>query len=199
MNKTSNFHRFFVLLLLVPAITMIVGSFFDIQIVGNAYFVALLILISFFIIDKHYGTILTNYRITFFLTDLINIIAVATILAYVYNKEITVDVCLIAVIVIEAIMIILNLFFTKNENITKYFGAIVDTVKIGSIISILAYFYKVSTFWFAIDALIFELVSLGFKIYFAAVHKKVEEKEISENEKIEELIHSAGEDEGETE
>ncbi len=194
MNKTSNFHRFFVLLLLVPAITMIVGSFFDIQIVGNAYFVALLILISFFIIDKHYGTILTNYRITFFLTDLINIIAVATILAYVYNKEITVDVCLIAVIVIEAIMIILNLFFTKNENITKYFGAIVDTVKIGSIISILAYFYKVSTFWFAIDALIFELVSLGFKIYFAAVHKKVEEKEISENEKIEELIHSAGED-----
>ncbi len=70
MNKTSNFHRFFVLLLLVPAITMIVGSFFDIQIVGNAYFVALLILISFFIIDKHYGTILTNYRITFFLTDL---------------------------------------------------------------------------------------------------------------------------------
>lgn len=199
-EKSSRIPKFFVYLLLVPAVIMIVGIFFSPQIVGLAYFTALLISVAFLIIDKHIGTVLTNYRVTFFLTDIINIIAVAAVLYYEFAKNtLVLNIFLFGLLIVEAAMLVLNIFFTDNKNISKYMGVIVDIVKIGSMVSILAYFYKVSTLWFAIDALLFEAINLGFRIYFAKVQRKEKIQEKTQTEEIEERIHSAGEDEGEPE
>ncbi len=203
-DKNSLIPKFFVYLLIIPAVIMIIGIFVNVQVVGIAYFVALLISVAFLIIDKNYGKMLTNYKITFALTDFLNLIAVAAILYYEFSKiTLVLNIFLFALIVIEVAMLILDVFFAKNKNISKYAGVITDIVRTGAMVSIVAYFYKVSTFWFAIVAVSFALISFVIKCVLTTkqtkLDAKVEDNEKSQREEIEDRIRSAGEGEGEIE
>lgn len=198
-NK-SKFPRFFVYMLLILAVIMFVGMFFNANIVGVTYFVALLVCIVLLLLDKHYGTILTNYKLTFFLFDLINLIAVIAVMYYEFSKHTFIlNVFLVVLILAEIFLIFVDIFVVQNKNISKEGCFFVNVVKLGSIICILTYFYRVSELWFAIDALIFEIVSIVLKIYFNSTKFGKKNDGNNENEKqlntIESRIHSAGEEE----
>ena len=68
-NNTAKFPRFFVYILLILAAIMFIGMFFSVNFVGITYFIALLVCIVLLLLDRRYGTILTNYKLTFFLFD----------------------------------------------------------------------------------------------------------------------------------
>lgn len=199
-EKNVKFPKFLIYLLIIPAVAMTICMFINAQAVGVIYFIALLISVVFFVIDKYYGTYLTNYRQTFMLSELINLVAVIAIIYHEFaSQTLILNIFLSLLVFVECAMLVIDAFFIKNKNITKYECVLVDLFKIGSMICILTYFYKVSTFWYSIIALVFELVNLGFKIFFA-VHKQKETGEIkTPSEELEDRIHSAGEDEGETE
>lgn len=198
-NKEHKFPRFFIYLLIMPALVMFIGLFFDMNIVGVAYFVALIISFVFMIIDKHYSETLTNYKIAFSFLDSINLVAVIAILTHEYNKHTLILNCfLFALLAVEVILVLIDAIFVKNESVSKYGSVLIDLVKLGSMICILTYFYKVSTLWYSIIALVFELINVIFKIYFSRYHKQIFRKK-TKNEELEDRIHSAGDDEGETE
>lgn len=190
----------FIYLLLVPAALMLIGICINAQIVGVGYFVALLINFAFMIIDIQFKSSLTNYKLSFSLAEVINLISVIAIFSYeINNLTLVLNVFLILLIVLNAVMLLIDGIFLKNQKISKLDGSIVSIFKIGSMVCILMYFYKVSTLWFAISAFIFELISLSFKIYLCAKKTKVVDEKMSDNETIEDIIHSAGENEGEVE
>lgn len=199
-NNTAKFPRFFVYILLILAAIMFIGMFFSVNFVGITYFIALLVCIVLLLLDKRYGTILTNYKLTFFLFDLINMIAVIAIIYYEFFKHTFIlNLFLIELIIVEAFLFAVDILVVKNKNISKEGCFFVNVVKLGSMICILTYFYKVSTLWFAIDALIFEIASIVLKIYFNSVKfgkiNKIETEKESEIVKIETRIHSADENE----
>ncbi|MBR2390968.1 MAG: hypothetical protein IKB06_00560 [Clostridia bacterium] len=198
-EKNFRFPQFFNYLLVTLSVIIFAGMFFSVKIVGGVYFIAILLSVVFAILDKKYGKFLSNYKVTFFLFDLINLISVIAILYYEYSRhEMILNVFLILLIVIEVLMMIIDFFLIKNKNLSKNESFIVNVVKIASMICILTYFYKVSILFFAIDALFFEVASLVLKIY---VNKAEKNEEINEpvEPKVEDIIQSAGKDEGDVE
>lgn len=198
-EKNFRFPQFFNYLLVTLSVIIFAGMFFSVKIVGGVYFIAILLSVVFAILDKKYGKFLSNYKVTFFLFDLINLISVIAILYYEYSRhEMILNVFLILLIVIEVLMMIIDFFLIKNKNLSKNESFIVNVVKIASMICILTYFYKVSILFFAIDALFFEVASLVLKIY---VNKAEKNEEINEpvEQKVEDIIQSAGKDEGDVE
>lgn len=198
-EKNFRFPQFFNYLLVTLSVIIFAGMFFSVKIVGGVYFIAILLSVVFAILDKKYGKFLSNYKVTFFLFDLINLISVIAILYYEYSRhEMILNVFLILLIVIEVLMMIIDFFLIKNKNLSKNESFIVNVVKIASMICILTYFYKVSILFFAIDALFFEVASLILKIYVNKVEKNEEINEPVEP-KVEDIIQSAGKDEGDVE
>lgn len=198
-EKNFRFPQFFNYLLVTLSVIIFAGMFFSVKIVGGVYFIAILLSVVFAILDKKYGKFLSNYKVTFFLFDLINLISVIAILYYEYSRhEMILNVFLILLIVIEVLMMIIDFFLIKNKNLSKNESFIVNVVKIASMICILTYFYKVSILFFAIDALFFEVASLVLKIYVNKVEKNEEINEPVEP-KVEDIIQSAGKDEGDVE
>lgn len=201
INK-SKFSNFFVCLLIPMALIMFVGMFFSVKIVGNTYFVALILAIVFLILNKKYGKFITNHKLAFILFETINLIAIIAVIYYEFTKfTIVLNIFLIILLVVELLLLILDIFYIKNDKINAQENLFISIVKVGSFICILTYFFKVSTLFFAIDALIFELANIVLKILFKKFdipefEKVVEEKEISNIEKI---IDSAAENEGEIE
>ena len=127
-------------------------------------------------------------------------IAVIAIIYYEFFKDTFIlNLFLIELIIVEAFLFAVDILVVKNKNISKEGCFFVNVVKLGSMICILTYFYKVSTLWFAIDALIFEIASIVLKIYFNSVKfgkiNKIETEKESEIVKIETRIHSADESE----
>ena len=198
-EKNFRFPQFFNYLLVTLSVIIFAGMFFSVKIVGGVYFIAILLSVVFAILDKKYGKFLSNYKVTFFLFDLINLISVIAILYYEYSRhEMILNVFLILLIVIEVLMMIIDFFLIKNKNLSKNESFIVNVVKIASMICILTYFYKVSILFFAIDALFLEVASLILKIYVYKVEKNEEINEPVEP-KVEDIIQSAGKDEGDVE
>ena len=78
-ESTSKFPKFYLYMQLFIAITIFIGMFFSLTLVSVVYFVALLLSAVVLMLDKKYGTILTNYKLTYFLFDIINLIAVIAI------------------------------------------------------------------------------------------------------------------------
>jgi hypothetical protein len=190
-------------MLLILAGIMFVCIFFNEHAVSSTYFISLLICVVLLILDNHYGTILTNYKLTFFLFDLINMVAVCAIIYYEFSKHtIVLNVFLIILVFLSLFTMIVDAFFVKNKNITKVESSFIGIFKVGAMICILTYFFNVSALWFAIDAFLFELADVALKIYFNSYNytnfNKIKKTQ-NENEEssLEDRIHSAGEDEGE--
>lgn len=199
-ENNSKFPRFFIYVLLVLAVTTFVGMFFSIKFVGSAYFITLLVCIVFAIIDKANKSTISNYKLTFFLYELINLIAVIAIIYYEHTTYFSaLNVFLSLLIGIEVVHMVVDVFVVKNQNISKREGLLIDLVKIGSMICITTYFYKVSILWFAICAFAFEVGTLTLKLVCNFFFRKQEVVEETMESKIESRIHSIYDFEGDGE
>lgn len=197
-ESTSKFPKFYLYMQLFIAITIFIGMFFSLTLVGIVYFVALLLSAVVLMLDKKYGTILTNYKLTYFLFDLINLIAVIAIVYY-ENKTNTkeLNIFLVALIVSNVVLMVADIFLVKNKNLTKNENLLIDVVKLCSMICLLTYFFKVSELVYAIVAFGFELINLVLKIYVsrAVIKPRTESKEENERNEIVALLRSSSDEE----
>ena len=81
-ESNSKFPKFYVYMMLLSAILAFVGMFFSVKIVSAIYFIAIILSLVLYILDKKYGTLLTNYKLTYMLFELVNLIAVISIVYY---------------------------------------------------------------------------------------------------------------------
>ena len=196
-DNNSKFPKFAIYMLSAISVIMVVAIFFDIEIVATAYFVALTIVVVFLMLDKKYGPLLTNYKLAFFHFDLINLISIISIICYEFYKHaLILNIFLISLIVMQIVMMVVDIVVIKNKKITPPEHLIIDAMTIGTMICILTYFFKVSNLFFAVDALIFEIAILVIKLMFNKYGDGIEAKTKQDDEKLEEIIHSAGENEG---
>ena len=197
-ESTSKFPKFYLYMLLCIAITIFISMFFSLTLVCVIYFVALLLSAVVLMLDKKYGTILTNYKLTFFLFDLINLIAAVAIIYY-ENKTHTRELnsFLIGLIAANVVLMVVDIFLIKNKNLTKMENLWIDVVKLCSMICMLTYFFGVSELVYAIVALGFEIVNLVLKIVVNRIVKKPETETKEEKEKnvIVSLIRSTSDEE----
>jgi len=153
LNTKTQFPKFFFYLLIAMALAIFVGIFFSVKFVGATYFVVIIICFVYYLLDKKYGKKLSNYKQTFFMFDLINLVAMVGVLYYEFTYHTTlINALLIALITIEFVQTILDLTFIKNTNFTTKETVFIDGIKLGAMICFLTYFYKVSTFWYAVIA-----------------------------------------------
>lgn len=197
-ESTSKFPKFYLYMLLCIAITIFISMFFSLTLVCVIYFVALLLSAVVLMLDKKYGTILTNYKLTFFLFDLINLIAAIAIIYY-ENKTHTRELnnFLIGLIAANVVLMVVDIFLIKNKNLTKTENLWIDVVKLCSMICMLTYFFGVSELVYAIVALGFEIVNLILKIVVNRIQKlpETESKEEKEKDIIVSLIRSTSDEE----
>ncbi len=180
-DKNSKFPRFFILMLVPIAIIMLVGMFFSAKIVGNAYLIAVVIAFVFLLLDKYLGEKLTNYKLLYFLLDLINLVAVIAITYYEYkNHTMVLNIFLVVLMAVLVFLLFTDILLVNNKDFTKRATVFIGLVKLGAMICILTYFYNVSDLFFVIDALIFELANITIKTVFGTVKKP--KKEDSNNE-----------------
>ena len=201
INK-SKFSNFFVCLLIPMALIMFVGMFFSVKIVGNTYFVALILAVVFLILNKKYGKFITNHKLAFILFEMINLIAIIAVIYYEFSKfTIVLNFFLVLLFIAEVLLLILDIFYVKNDKINSQENLFISVVKVGSFICIATYFFKVSSLFFAIEALIFELANIVLKVLFKKFDMPEFEKQNTEKEvsNIEKIIDSAAENEGEIE
>ena len=196
----SKFPKFFIYMQLAVSLIILVGMFFSVKIVGGVYFIALIISAVFVVLDKKYGSLLTNYRLTFFLFDLVNLIAVIAIIYYEYTKHTFVlNMFLILLIVIEVLMMVVDMFLIKNKNISPNQNFVVDVLKLCSMICILTYLFNVSDLYFAIVAFVFEIVIFVLRLVLNRDTSGQKAKEETHENPLAKRIHSAGESEGDVE
>lgn len=197
-ESTSKFPKFYLYMQLSIVITIFIGMFFSLTLVSVMFFVALLLSAVVLMLDKKYGTILTNYKLTYFLFDLINLIAVIAIVYY-ENRSNTreLNIFLIALIVANVVLMLADIFLVKNKNLTKAENLFIDVVKLCSMICLLTYFFKVSILFYAIFSFAFEIINLVLKICVNRVNisPRVETKEEKEKNIIVSLIRSTGDEE----
>ena len=201
MPSKSRFSKFFILMLIPMALIMFIGMFFSAKIVANAYFVALILAIVFFVLNKKYGRFITNHKLAYILFEIINLIAVIAVIYYEFTKHtIVLNIFLVLLVAAEIMLLIIDIFFIKNDNISKIENLYLSIVKLGSFICILTYFFNVSELFFAIDALIFEIANIILKIIFNKIDiSELEtEKKDEEPSNIEKIINKS-DDEGDFE
>lgn len=194
-ESNSKFPKFYVYMMLLSAILAFVGMFFSVKIVSAIYFVVIILSLVLYILDKKYGTLLTNYKLTFALFELVNLIAVISIVYYEFsNHSEVLNLFLILLIVIEVLMLIIDIFVIKNKNLTKKENLTIDFFKLCSMVCILTYFFNVSKLYFSIFAFVFEAIVLVFKVYCNLEDKPTEEETKKEEDIIEDVIHSSSEE-----
>lgn len=196
-ESNSKFPKFFVYMMSLLAIFMFVGMFFGVRFVGSPYFIAMLVCAIILLLDKKYGSILTNYKLVYLLFEIINLIAIISVIYHEYDTlDETLTLFLGLLIVVEVSMAVIDVLFLKNKNLTKAKNLIIDFFKLCSMVCLITYFFGVSKLYFAIFALVFEAMNVAVKLvtYFENKNKlKVEEP--VEEKKLEDIIHSGDETE----
>ena len=189
-ETNSKFPKFFVLMMLLSAIIAFVGMFFSIKIVSAVYFIVIILSLVLYMLDRKYGPLLTNYKQTFSLFELVNLIAIISIIYYEFSNHAQIlNVFLMLLVIVEVILLLVDLFVIKNKNITKRENLIIDLITLCSMISLMTYFFNVSELYFAIFAFVFESINLVVKIWFNHGGKEVVH-ETKQEEAIEDVIHS---------
>ena len=197
-ETNSKFPKIFVYMMSLIAVIMLSGIFFSLKVVGGAYFVAMLVCAIIFILDKKYGTLLTNYKLTYLLFEIVNFVAVLAVIAYEYSKHTeTLNLFLILLGVLEVLMMIIDIFLLKNKHLEKIQNLLIDFVKLCSMVCIITYFFNVSKLYFALFAFMFEIANITIKILvFSENNGKAENAELKP-EAIEDIIHSGDDGDGE--
>lgn len=196
-ENNSKFPKFFIYMFMSLIVFMAVGIFFGATVVGIVYFCVLLLTTVFLVIDKYQTEALTNYKTIFVLLDVVNFIAVLSILIYEWAEHtIGFNIMMFLFLALEIAMILFVCLKKKKSNTTKVESVFVGILKIGSMICMLTYFYGVSTLFFAIDAMIFEVSNLVIQICFNRIDIKPKSVKITDNQKLQEIIQKPLEDEG---
>lgn len=199
-ESNSKFPRIFVYIMSFLAAVIFIGMFFDVKFVGAPYFIAMIICAVIFLLDRKFATLLTNYKLTYFLFELVNLMAVISVVYYEYeNLDKNLELFLILLLVVEVLMAVIDIFLLKNKDLSRTKNLIIDFIKLCSMICILTYFFGVSKLYFAIFALIFEGMNVALKVstYFESLNKKDKPIEPKKEEKLEDIIHSNNEGDGE--
>lgn len=192
-ESNSKFPRIFVYMMSLLAAFIFVGMFFGVLFVGSSYFIAMLICAIILLLDKKYGSILTNYKLTYLLFEIINLMAVISVVYYEYkNLTDILNLFLILLIALELLMALVDIFLLKNKDLTKTKNLLIDFIKLCSMVCIITYFFGVSKLYFAIFAFVFEAMNIAVKVetFFENKNKKNEPSQPKE-EKIEDIIHSS--------
>ena len=190
-ETNSKFPKIFVYMMSVLAAIMFIGIFFSAKIVGGAYFIAMLICAILFILDRKYGSILTNYKVTYLLFELVNFVAVLSVIVYEFSKHTeTLNVFLILLVAVEFVMAIIDIFLIKNKQLTKTKNLIIDFIKLCSMVCIITYFFNVSKLFFAIFAFVFESINIAVKFITYIENKDNLAAQTVSHEKLEDIIHS---------
>lgn len=199
-ESNSKFPRIFVYIMSFLAVVIFVGMFFDVKFVGAPYFIAMIICAVIFLLDRKFATLLTNYKLTYFLFELVNLMAIISVVYYEYeNLDKNLEVFLILLLVVEVLMAVIDIFLLKNKDLNRTKNLIIDFIKLCSMICIITYFFGVSKLYFAIFALVFEAMNIALKVstYFENLNKKDKVVETKKEEKLEDIIHSESEGDGE--
>lgn len=199
LEKNSKFPKYFQWVLLAISIMTFTFMFFSVKLVAGVYFVALIISAVYFIIDKKYGSSTKHYSKIFFLFELINLMAVIAVWYYEHKVwEIALTISVSLLIFIELVLMLVDFFLVKNyTNKQSYY---VNFFKLCSMICILTYFFNVSDLYFAIIAIVFEIINFVIKLYFAGTKQSYSAEVVildSQEEKIEEMIRNTDIEEGE--
>lgn len=172
-ENSSKFPKFFIYMFSALILVMIVCAFFSLTAVGAVYFVMLLVVVVFTILDKRYNFFITNYKPIFIMFDLAGLVSVLTIICYEYSRHsLTLNIFLWMILAIRLSLVLVDTFFIKNKLITKFECLAIDFIQIGSMICVLTYFYHVSTFWYSVVAFALAVVNMALKIYVAIVLRK---------------------------
>lgn len=190
-ESNSKFPKIFVYMMSLLAIFIFIGMFFGVVFVGTPYFISLLICAIILLLDKKYGSILTNYKLTYLLFEVINLIAVVSVVYHEYSKHSeTLNLFLFLLIAVEILMIVIDIFLLKNKNLNKMKNLLIDFLKLCSMICIITYFFGVSKLYFAIFAFVFESMNIAVKVTTYFDNRKQPE-ETKQDENIEDIIHSS--------
>ena len=200
LEHNSKYPRFFIFMLIALSMLMLVSIFFGEIFVGVLYFIGLIVMVVFSMLDKKYGMNLTNHKTIYFLFDIINLIAVGSILYYEFSvNKLVINLFLISLIVSIVVLILLDIFFINDKYSLKKECMFINVTQIFSMIFIFTYFFKVSAFWFVIVSFVIELFNIGLRVIVTLNQKKAmainnSEKNNQLNDKneneIEDLIHS---------
>lgn len=194
-ESNSKFPKIFVYMMTLLACFVLVGMFFGVVFVGSSYLIAILICAIILILDKKYGTILTNYKLTYLLFEIINLLAVISVLYYEFSKHTEeLNLFLILLVVIEVLMALIDLFLLKNKHLNKSKNLMIDFFKLCSMICIITYFFGVSKLYFSIFALMFESMNVAVKLVAFFENKKhaeqTKEDVKKDEQKLEDIIQS---------
>lgn len=197
-ESNSKLPKIFIYMLTAVAVFMFVGLFFGVRYVGMPYFIALMICVVMFVLDKKSNANLTNYKLTYLLFGIVNLIAIIAVIYYEYSKHTEVlNLFLILLVVVEVLMAAIDVFVLKNKNLTKRFNLAIDFVRFCSMLCVMFYFFGVSDVYFSIFAFVFELANVGIKVSTFFRHKNEKEVASEKTETIEDIIHSSDESSGE--
>lgn len=198
-ESNSKFPKIFVYMMSILALIIFVGMFFGVVFVGIPYFIAVLICAIILLLDKKYGTILTNYKLTYLLYEIINFIAIISVVYHEYSKHSeTLNLFLILLIVVEILMAVVDIFLLKNRNLNKSKNLLIDFLKLCSMICVMTYFFGVSKLYFAIFAFVFEAMNIAVKVAtFYDNKNNSKTNEIVQEQKLEDIIHSSDNGDGE--
>ena len=173
-EKDTRFPIFFTLMLIALSVLMIIGIFLGSSFVGVLFFISLLVVIVFTILDKKYGKQLASHEDYYLFVDIICLIAISAIMYYEdanQSKILKIFLALLGTSI--GVLILLDFLYCKDEFYVKKECLIIDFTQICSMICILAYFYKVSEFWFAVVALVFEIINIILRVVFTTKQKKL--------------------------
>jgi len=201
-KSNSKFPKFFVYTMIALALCIFIGMFFSSTLVAVVYFFAIIIATLLLLLDKKYGTLLTNYKLTFLLFEIVNLIAIISVIYYESpNHSQVLLTFLIFTIIVEVLMMIIDVFVLKNETLTKRRNLIIDFCKLCSMICLMTYFFNVSKLYFSVVTLSFEFINLVVKITVGMKMVKLQpSKDDSESkEDIADFIHSSDENNGDDE
>ena len=104
---------------------------------------------------------------------------------------------LILLVDAEVLMAIIDVFILKNKNLTKRFNLVIDVARLCSMICIMTYFFGISDLYFSIFAFVFEIANISIKVSTHFISRKKEDVKEENVEKIEDIIHSSDEENGE--
>ena len=199
-ESNSKLPKIFVYMMSLLAFLMLVGLFFGVGYVSMPYFVALIICVLLLILDKKSNSNLTNYKLTYLLFEIVNLIAVISVIYYEYKKHTQILNLFLVMLVVELVlMCFIDVFVLKNKNLTKKANLAIDFLKLCSMICILTYFFGVSDVYFVIFAFAFELANMVTKVWTHFKNRNKQPQVVEEKtESLEDIIHSDdGEGDGE--
>ena len=189
-ETNSKLPKIFVYMMSVLATCMFIGLFFGVGYVRIPYFLAILVCVVMFILDKKQMS-LTNYKLTYLLFAVVNLLAVSTIIVYEYSKHTKhLNLFLILLVVVQVLTALIDVFILKNKNLTKKINQLIDFLKICSMVCIITYFFGVSDLYFAIVAVVFEIANIVVKI--STKFRKIEtDLAVDAEATLEDIIKSA--------